>query len=112
MLIVPTSTELSSYTQRTEMDGTDYVLRFQFSQRLGRWYVSIFDQDDVPIAQGLGIRSNFEVARFLPDEIHPPGQLLVLDTVAATDQEAVDPGLRDLGDRVLLAYFEEAELLA
>lgn len=108
--IIPTSTELSSYTQRTQMDGVDYILRFQFNQRIGRWSMDMYDQDEDPIAHGLPIRTNVNIGRGVRDERFPPGILTVIDHNAETYQDSRDPGLYELGDRFLLTYFEESEL--
>lgn len=109
-IIVPTSRDLSSYTQRTQLDGRDYVLRFQFNQRIGRWSMDVSDQDEVPIAHGLMLLTGVQLGRGITDERFPPGVLMVIDYVAETTQVSRDPGLRELGDRFLLNYFTAAEL--
>jgi hypothetical protein len=109
-LLIPTSVDLSSYVQRTTMDGVDYLLRFQFNQRLGRWFVDVRDVEENPIAMGLPLVVNYEIGRWVVDERWLAGRLATLDQEAANDQEARDPGLIDLGARVLLSYLEAAEL--
>ena len=116
-LAVPTSVELSSYSQRTQLDGEDFVLFFQFNERLGRWFVDVTDEEQNPIGSGLRLTTNFPVGRFLRDERRPAGLLQVVDQQGGgTDQDALnqltrDAGLFELGDRFVFIYFEEAELV-
>lgn len=110
--VIPTSRELSSYTQRTQIDGRDYLLRFQFNQRIGRWSMDVFDQDEDPIAHGLALRTGAQIGRGIRDTRFPPGALMVIDQVALTAQESRDPGLFELGDRFLLTYFTAEEVEA
>jgi hypothetical protein len=98
------------FKQTTSLDGRDYVMRFQFNQRLCRWYLSVFDQDDNPIRVGMLLTANWPVGRTVVDERWPPGLLLVVDTQASDNQHAQDPCLRCLGSRHLLVYYEESEL--
>lgn len=115
-LTVPTSVELSSYSQRTQLDGEDFVLFFQYNERLDRWFVDVTDQDEKPIASGLRLTTNFPIERFIRDERRPAGVLMVVDQQGAGDDQDVlnqltrDAGLFELGDRFVLIYFEEAEL--
>jgi hypothetical protein len=109
-LIIPTSKGLPYYTQRTELDGVEYILRFLFNQRIGRWTVDFYTAQEEPIAHGLPLRSNFPVGRGIVDSRFPPGLLTVIDQVAPSDQESRDPGLYELGERFLFVYFEESEL--
>lgn len=116
-LEVPTSVELSSYSQRTQLDGEDFVLFFQFNERLCRWFVDITDQDLNPIASGLRLTTNFPVGRFIRDARRPKGLLQVVDQQGGgTDQDALnqltrDAGLFELGDRFVFIYFEADEVL-
>jgi len=109
-LLIPTSTAFSSYVQRTTLDGVDYLLRFQFNQRLGRWFCDVRDVTESPIAMGLPIVVNYEIGRWVIDERWIAGRIATLDQEAADDQAAIDPGLRDLGARVLMTYLEAEEL--
>lgn len=116
VLKIPTSTELADYTQRTAMDGRDYILRFVFNQRLGRWFMDLSDQDGVSIAAGLRLVTNFPIIRHLTDERRPPGELYVIDLSGGgeTTDELVtiarDAGLTELGARFELVYFDAEEL--
>jgi|ADGO01.1.fsa_nt_gi hypothetical protein len=104
--IIRTDPELSSYTQRTVLDGREYILGFQWNQRAEKWSLSIYDQDGSPIALGLKLVANFPVTRRITDSRGPFGTIFPLDTSG----EGRDPGLRDLGRRVLLVYLEASDL--
>ena len=118
-LTIPTSTERSDYVQTTTLDGRDYIFRFLFNQREGKWYMRLADQDDVPIVEGVKLVADYNLLKRIVDARRPPGYMIAKDTtaldvdVAAGEKiTALDPGLPDLGGRVLLLYFTEAEVAA
>ncbi len=117
-LRIPTSTTLSDYRQTTSLDGRDYIFRFLFNQREGTWFFSLADEEDAPIVEGVKVIVQLPLLRLVTDARRPPGILLALDTQApetdfsaAQKTTARDPGLFELGERVLLLYFTEAELV-
>ncbi len=101
---INTSTTLTDYTQRTILDGREYVLHLRWNGRSAKWFLSVLDQDESPIVQGIKIVADFPLLESAVDDRLPPGVLLALDTT----QEGRDPGLTELGDRVVLVY-QEAE---
>ncbi len=116
--IVDTSIELPNYRQVTTLDGQDYVLRFLFNQREGKWYLSVSDQSDLPIVYGVKIVPLISLLRKVRDPRKPPGLLMARDlTAAEADFSAgekiadLDPGLNELGARVKLFYFVADELV-
>lgn len=114
---IPTSTTLTDYRQTTSLDGQDYIFRFRWNQREAEWFFSIADAEDDPIVEGLKVTVQLPLLRLVVDSRRPPGVLLALDTQAVeadlqTEKTlARDPGIADLGDRVALLYFSEAELV-
>lgn len=116
--IIDTSIELNDYRQVTTLDGRDYVLRFLFNEREDKWYLSVADESDVSIVHGIKIVPLVSLLRKVTDARRPPGVLMARDmTGADVDFSAgekivdLDPGLNDLGGRVLLFYFAEDELV-
>jgi hypothetical protein len=94
-----------NYTQRTVLDGREYVLRFRWNQRAAKWYLSLFDQDESPIYVGVKLVINFPLfGPRLVDDRAPPGELLAIDTEAT----GADPGLHDLGGRIKIVYIDGA----
>jgi len=110
MAVRAISTETDStrgnYTQRTVLDGREYLLRLRWNERSEKWYLSIYDQDESPIYEGIKVVVNFPLlgARIV-DERRPPGELMALDP--SSDR---DPGLYDLGSRVVLCYVDAADI--
>ncbi len=114
---IPTSTTLSSYRQTTSLDGRDFVFRFLWNQREAEWFFSLADAEDDPIVQSVKVIVQLPLLRLVTDPRKPPGILLALDTQAEGTDFSVDaktlardPGLAELGERVVLLYFTEAEL--
>lgn len=105
---INTDSTLSSYTQRTILDGREYLLTLQWNQRAAAWFLSIADQEGDPIADGLRLVANWPVNRNLTDARGPFGLIIPLDTSGA----GLDPGLHELGDRVLLVYVDVADIPA
>lgn len=118
--IIDTSIELNDYRQVTTLDGRDYILRFLFNEREGKWYLSVSDESDVPIVNGVKIVPLISLLRKVKDSRKPPGLLMARDLTAAdaafdAGEKVVDldPGLNDLGEggRVRLFYFTADELV-
>lgn len=109
-LIVPTSAaaDVSSYVQRTTLDGVEYVLRFDWNDREGRWYMTLADRDGEPIANGVKVVCGWPLLRRSADARAPAGMLMAVDQSG----QGLDPGLSELGGRVPLVYFDAAELAA
>ena len=97
----------SSWTQRTALDGTDFTLRFDWSQRTGLWLLTVGDQDGVPIISGRALTTNTRPLKGVRDARRPRGELAVGDTTGKND---ADPGFDDLGARFQLIYVDTAEL--
>lgn len=109
VLTVPTTPGVPFYSQKTRLDGVDYLLSFRYSQREDRWYLSIADSEELPILQGLKIVANWPLLyphRYDPRV--PPGELMAIDLTSDTSP----PGLSEMGEgkRVQLTYFEAGTL--
>ena len=108
-LLVPTTPGVPFYTQKTRLDGIDYILGFRYSQREDRWYLSIYDSEEKPILLGLKLVANWPLLhayRFNP--LVPPGELMA----SSLGPDDSPPGLNELGEklRVQLIYFEAGTL--
>lgn len=95
----------SHVEQRATLDGRDYVLRFDWNQRDGHWFLGIYDPNGAPIITGIKLVSNCRLLGARTETLRPPGELLVLDL----QTPVVDPGFVDLGARHALVYVAEAE---
>lgn len=110
--IVPTSTTDTSYFQRTQLDGVDYILQFEFNLRSKRWFFSLYDSAFAPILSGYKVSAGDDLLALVSDTRKPPGSLMVVDLPAQGEKEtaARDPGIDELSDeaRVALVYIDEA----
>jgi hypothetical protein len=102
LIIIPTSITKSNYVQNTTLDGVEYVLRFRWNQRESKWYLAIELPDETVLVAGIKVVADWPLLKMQTSELLPPGELFAVDS---TGQET-DPGLRDLGERVTLFYFE------
>ncbi len=97
----------SRWTQRSQMSGRDYLLTFDWNQRLGQWFLRLCDQDD-RIIRAVGLNTDWPLLRGCVDPRRPPGTLLLLDT----SSRAQDCSFVGLGDRWALIYLSPEELAA
>lgn len=96
-----------NFSQRTILDGREFLLTFRWNQREAKWYLSIADANEVPIIQGVKIVLNFPLlTKRIVDERRPPGDIMAVDS--SGDER--DPGFNDLGERVRLLYIEGADI--
>lgn len=103
--LIPTAQDpnLTDYTQRTTLGGVEFVLRFYWNDRVGRWHLDISDQEGDPIVVGLVVVIGVPLNRTVTDIRRPRGAILAIDPTG----ENTDPGKLDLGSRVLLIYVEQ-----
>ena len=117
ILVIPVANDSPNFRQRTALDGRDYLLTLVHNQRLGRWFMSIADQDGVPIAQGLRVVTNYPLLLTVLDRRRPPGEIYAIDLQGSNElpieelnNASRDPGLRELGARFRLVYFDAEEV--
>jgi hypothetical protein len=101
VLAIDNKTSLLNYEQLVQLDGVEYLLRFQWLEREMAWYMQFLDQDGVELAVGVRIVVDYPFLRRFKDPRLPPGTLIALDTsLQRKEIEASD----ELGDRVKLVY--------
>jgi len=98
---------VSRWSQRTALDGRDYVLTFDWIGRLSRWCLHLRDGDGAAIRTGMILNTGTLLLRGVVDPRRPPGELAVVDRTGRGD---ADPGIDDLGERFALVYLDAAEL--
>ncbi len=104
LFIIPTSQSDSVYEQVTILEGREYFLKFDWSRREEAWYLSIFDQDENPLALGIKVVVGLPLLYRETNPKLPQGLLIAVDLSSADS----DPLLTDLGTRVALLYEEAA----
>jgi hypothetical protein len=102
--ILPTETAETNYSEIVEIEGREYVLRFDWSDRESIWYLSIYDQDENPLALSLRLVVGRSLLEGKTDSRLPPGRMAAID-LSGTGAEA---GVDELGTRVVLAYEDAA----
>lgn len=103
-VIIPTSTTETSYTLTVELDGIDYGMRLHWSEREEAWYLDLYTASDALLIGALRVVADWPLLMHVPASKRPPGELLAVDTTGS----GVDPGVSELGERVVLAYVEAA----
>lgn len=103
---LPVLLDTPYFSIETQLDGVLYSMTFRWNDRAGQWFVDIADAANDPIVSGIALVADFPLARRCRDPRMPPGALFAVDTTGA----GLDPAETDLGRRVTLVYFTEAEL--
>src|ERR1700735_88143 len=89
------------YSETVALDGTPYLLEFNFNQRCACWYLSLQTIDGDDIADGLKLVVGWNLLIKCASPNRPPGWLFVLSNTP----DSSTPGLDDLnpnGGRCLL----------
>ena len=102
LLQIPTDPTLDNYSESMTLQGTSFTFLFEWSYRGGYWSLSIYDHAEAPVVQGVCIRCNVDMLEFVSAPGKPPGRLYAY----ATSGAGTDPGMTDLGGRVVLLYDE------
>ena len=105
-IIIPTRTDGTQlYSMRMTLGGVLYTLGLQWNDRDASWSLSITDSSGTlllvkKITVGTPLTKNYASSAL------PAGEFLAVDTSGAD----LDPGLTDLGSRVLLTFTDAADL--
>jgi hypothetical protein len=104
-MIIPTLSDGSAlYTQRVNLDGSDYQLGFRWNTRQARWYMSVSDVDGTLLASSLKVVPNWPLLAYYHGRAGmPPGELWCVTLGVSTDP----PGLDEMGEgrRCTLLYY-------
>lgn len=99
VLTVPCSPQGQSvWLQRTTLDGTDYILRFAWSQREGGWFLSIFTQDETPLLLSRRLTPGWPLLVNVRAAYRPPGELVLYDSAEPVNSGATHPRYADVTD--------------
>ena len=102
LLQIPTDPTLDNYSESMTLQGASFTFLFEWNYRGSYWSLSIYDHAEAPVVQGVCIRCNVDMLEFVSAPGKPPGRLYAYDTSGA----GTDPGMTDLGGRVVLLYDE------
>ncbi len=98
--------DLRHFEAQPVLDGVQFVLQFDWNARAAAWFMNVLDADRTQLYMGVKIVVDHPLAKRLRNSLLPAGLLTAHDT----SRQRVDPGIDDLGDRVILLYFEAANL--
>lgn len=106
---IPVSQGVGRYTQRSILDGREYIFTFHWNSRATKWAFDLADAAGVPIVSGIYVVCGIPLLNLLTDSRSPPGDIFAMDR-AKTPAEEGDPGFLDFGTRVALVYYTAEEL--
>lgn len=92
------------WTQRTQLNGTEYLFNFRWNQRDGHWFLRIADGDGVALYDGLPLVTGLELLAQESGVRAIEGGLFVVDDAVAGGIGDLDPGFADLGTRFKLLH--------
>jgi len=100
-VINTTSTKEPNYEMIVSLDGTNYVLVFDWIQRWGRWTISVLTENRQPILMGHGLVTNYPVGVRVKDSRMWPGLMVVI-----SDGSHTEPNLENMNLKgpIQLAY--------
>ncbi len=105
-LTLPLRSDLEDYDLQVTLDGVLFTLRFRWNRREQCWYMDVGGENGRPILASIKVVIDYPLGARSRNALMPAGMFVAVDTTS----QRLDPGLNDLGVRVLLLYFEVAEL--
>ncbi len=91
---IPTSSD-PYYVQRTDLEGREYVLQFDWSTREEVWYLSISDSSGEVLSSGIKLICNWPLTYRKFNPAMPPGNFMISTKTEGDDSP---PGLLDMGE--------------
>lgn len=108
MIVIPTHSDLPSYQETVSIGGASYRLAFQWNTRTESWTFDISTTTGEPIVLGTRIVPDWDLLGRFVDRRLPVGRFIAHDRSGNGEK----PGRHELGDRVLLIFATEDELVA
>lgn len=99
---LPTRTNLPAYRYRIELDGTVYVLDYEYNSRMDKWLLQVEDEEGDVLIAHVPIVVNWPLFKRFVQQTLPPGVIAAYDS----SNQNTDPGRFDLGARVKAVYRE------
>ncbi len=96
------------FEQEHELDGVAYLFRFAWNRRDESWSLSVYGLDGTLLAGSRKIALGYSLLFGEVGTLLPPGMLLAVDLTNQNEE----PARMDLGKRVILVYYDVAELAA
>lgn len=99
------------YTIEVALDGVRFTLRFDYSAREDRYYLSVYDADGAAVRRGLKVLPNVALLRLVRVDNRPASEL-VFWVPASKGADDVPPNYEALGRSVQLTYLDTDTLEA
>lgn len=112
--ILDVEPEQTNQQQTVELDGSQYILLYQWNSRGDRWYLTVYDRDGDVLASSIKITLYGDLLAGIPPSKRPPGQLWAIDYPAGgnTPIQPKDPTFKTFGSRIRMTYLDAEELEA
>ena len=107
---VPVASLNAKSSQTVALDDTVYRFVFTFNTRCLSWHLDVQEQDGTEIVQGIKLLPNIDLLGRHKDIRLPKGRLFAIDTEEGED--GIRPEKNQLGTKLRLLYFTEAEVNA
>jgi len=107
-LEVPIASLNAKNSQTVALDNVVYRLTFVFNTRCLAWHMDIATQDGTIIVAGIKLMPQIDLLFRHKDTRLPPGRLFAVDVEDGED--ALRPEKSELGTKMRLMYFTEAEV--
>lgn len=104
ILEIPSSND-PYYTQRSDLEGREYVFVFLYSIRESCWYLNLKTGEEEEIISGVKLVCNQPLLRNLAGELRPPGELMVISKTLDDSPPTLEELVSDSG-RCTLIYVE------
>ena len=105
MQIIPTY-QATQYKEEIELEGTTYILTFQWNTLNEFWSLGIYTRDLVPVAVGIKIVTQYNLTRQIVQTGMPLGDILCQNIVGGFEKIMRN----DMGETNELTYYTEGEL--
>jgi len=93
------------YDYTITLEDVMYRVELKYKDRLGRWYLYLYDADDNALLLGKKLSVNVDLLAQYEIDGLPPGGIVLWDSSGAE----AECGYDDLGVRCVLLYLTEAE---
>ena len=102
--IIPVPTEVIPFHEQVELNGSLYLLKFQYQFRSGFWLLTITKAGVVLLASVKLVNTLDLLAQYRHIEDLPQGKIIISDQ----NLQQADPDATNFGDNVLLMYEDVA----
>ena len=75
MIKIPFDTNYADQSLTCELDGESFIFRARYNTRSEMWYLSIYDETNDPIFEGLALVLGINFFELVTDERLPAGDL-------------------------------------